>query len=83
MGAAGVHPETGLTKVDFEEASIKRAVSRAAADTYVLASAENLNAASPYLVVDFGEVSEIITKKSVHDSLVQPYIERGLTIIRV
>lgn len=82
MGVTGVHPEAGLTTGDFEEARIKRALSRAAADTYVLASAEKLNAASPYLVVDLAEVSGIIIEESVPDSLVQSYIDRGITIVR-
>jgi DeoR/GlpR family transcriptional regulator of sugar metabolism len=82
MGVTGVHPQTGLTTGDFEEAGIKRALSRAAADTYVLASAEKLNAASPYLVVDLAEVTGIITERSVDDALVAPYRDMGLSIVR-
>jgi DeoR/GlpR family transcriptional regulator of sugar metabolism len=82
MGVTGVHPEAGLTTGDFEEAGIKRALSRAAADTYVLASAEKLNAASPYLVVDLTEVTGIITERSVDDTLVAPYRDMGLSIVR-
>jgi DeoR/GlpR family transcriptional regulator of sugar metabolism len=82
MGVTGVHPQTGLTTGDFEEAGIKRALSRAAADTYVLASAEKLNAASPYLVVELAEVTGIITERSVDEALVAPYEEMGLSIIR-
>lgn len=82
MGVTGVHPETGLTTGDFEEAGIKRALSRAAADTYVLASAEKLNAASPYRVVDLSDVTGIITEKSVNEKILKPYRKAGLTIIR-
>lgn len=82
MGVTGLHPQTGLTTGDFEEAGIKRALSHAAADTYVLASAEKLNAASPYLVVDWTEVRGIITEKNVSAALVAPYAEMGLTILR-
>jgi DeoR/GlpR family transcriptional regulator of sugar metabolism len=82
MGVPGVHPQTGLTTGDYEEAAVKRALSHAAADTYVLASAEKLGAASPYVVVDLNEVSGIITEKDVEDSLLQPYLEQGLAVIR-
>jgi DeoR/GlpR family transcriptional regulator of sugar metabolism len=82
MGVTGLHPQTGLTTGDFEEAGVKRALSHATAETYVLASAEKLNAASPYLVVDLAEVSGIITEKNVDQSLLQPYADLGLTIIR-
>jgi len=82
MGVTGVHPQAGLTTGDFEEAVIKRALSRAAAETYVLASAEKLNAASPYLVVDLSEITGIITESSVEDALLDPYKEMGLSITR-
>ncbi len=81
MGVTGVHPQTGLTTGDFEEAGIKRALSRAAAETYVLASAEKLNAASPYLIVDLAEVTGIITEKSMSDRAVKAYKDAGLIMI--
>jgi DeoR/GlpR family transcriptional regulator of sugar metabolism len=48
----------------------------------VLASAEKLNAASPYLVVDLTEVTGIITERSVNDTLVTPYADMGLSVVR-
>lgn len=82
MGVTGVHPKTGLTTGDYEEAAVKRALSRAAAETFVLASAEKLNAASPYEVIGLAEVNGIITERSVSDELVKPYAELGITIFR-
>jgi len=63
MGVTGVHPQTGLTTGDYEEAAVKRALSHAAAETVVLASAEKLNTASPYGVVGLEEISAIITER--------------------
>lgn len=82
MGVTGVHPKAGLTTGDFEEAAIKRALSRAAAETVVLASSEKLNAASPYLVVGLDEVSGIITERSVDEALTKPYEELGIVVTR-
>ena len=82
MGVTGIHPQTGLTTGDFEEAGIKRALSRAAAETYVLASAEKLNTASAYMVLESNAVTGIITEKNADDALVQPYIAAGLSLIR-
>ncbi len=82
MGVTGVHPKAGLTTGDYEEAAVKRALSRAAAETVVLASAEKLNAASPYEVVRLDDVNGIITERSVDEELVKPYAEFGITIIR-
>jgi len=82
MGVTGVHPKTGLTTGDYEEAAMKRALSRASAETLVLASAEKLNAASPFEVVGLEDVTGIITERSVDEELVRPYAERGITITR-
>jgi DeoR/GlpR family transcriptional regulator of sugar metabolism len=82
MGVTGIHPKTGLTTGDYEEAAVKRALSRAAAETFVLASTEKLNAASPYEVVGLGQVTGIITERNVGDELVKPYSELGIAIIR-
>ena len=57
MGVTGVHPQTGLTTGDYEEAAIKRALSQASAETMVLASSEKLNAASQYKIVGLEEIS--------------------------
>jgi DeoR/GlpR family transcriptional regulator of sugar metabolism len=82
MGVTGIHPQTGLTTGDYEEAGIKRALVGAAAETYVLASAEKLGAASPYKVTDLNGVTGIITEKSADDAALHPYLASGLTLIR-
>lgn len=82
LGVTGVHPKAGLTTGDYEEAAVKRALSRVAAETVVLASAEKLNAASPYSVIGLDEVHGIITERSVEEELIQPYTERGIAVTR-
>ena len=82
MGVTGVHPKTGLTTGDYEEAAVKRALSHAAAETFVLASSEKLNAASPYEVVPLAEISGIITEASADATLTRPYEKLKIAIIR-
>jgi DeoR/GlpR family transcriptional regulator of sugar metabolism len=82
MGVTGVHPKTGLTTGDFEEAAVKRALSQAAADTFVLASSEKLNAASPYAVVPLDAVSGIITERLVHAAALRPFQKMKIRVIR-
>jgi len=48
LGVTGVHHEAGLTTGDADEAAMKRALSRRAADTYVLAGAEKIGAVSRF-----------------------------------
>ncbi|MFL6429494.1 MAG: DeoR/GlpR family DNA-binding transcription regulator, partial [Acidobacteriaceae bacterium] len=82
MGVTGVHPKTGLTTGDFEEAAIKRALSQAAADTFVLASSEKLNAASPYSVIPLDAVSGIITERGVEPAVLRAFRRLKTPIIR-
>ena len=82
MGVTGVHAKTGLTTGDFEEAAVKRALSHAAAETWVLASSEKLGAASPYAVVRLDEISGIITQKSAEKSLTTPFEKMNIVVIR-
>jgi DeoR/GlpR family transcriptional regulator of sugar metabolism len=70
LGVTGVHHEAGLTTGDADEAAMKRALARRAADTYVLASAEKIGAASPFLVLPISEVSGIVTDASATDTTV-------------
>ncbi|MEV4807826.1 DeoR/GlpR family DNA-binding transcription regulator [Nonomuraea sp. NPDC049421] len=61
LGVTGVHPEMGLTTDDADEAAMKRALARQAADTYVLGSAEKIGAASRFAVLPLTEVAGIVT----------------------
>jgi DeoR/GlpR family transcriptional regulator of sugar metabolism len=61
LGVTGVHPEAGLTTGDADEAAMKRALARQAADTYVLASSEKIGAASRFAVLPLSEIAGVIT----------------------
>jgi DeoR/GlpR family transcriptional regulator of sugar metabolism len=61
LGVTGVHAQAGLTTGDVDEAGTKRALAARAGDTYVLASAEKMGAASPFPVLPLAEVTGIVT----------------------
>ncbi|NUT96571.1 MAG: DeoR/GlpR transcriptional regulator [Saccharothrix sp.] len=61
LGVTGVHEKLGLTTGDADEAAMKRALARQAADTYVLASSEKIGTASRFSVVPLGDVAGVIT----------------------
>jgi len=81
MGVTGVHPQMGLTTGDAEEATIKRALSRQAAETFVLASHEKLGAVSPFRVLPLDEVDSLVVEPSVSDEVADAYRAAGLTVI--
>lgn len=82
MGVTGIHPEAGLSTGDLEEAYIKLALSRQAAETMVLASREKLGAASPYVITSLHDVSGLIVEQSVSEEILSPYRQLGLSIIK-
>ena len=82
MGVTGIHPEAGLSTGDLEEAHVKRALSRRAAETFVLASSEKLHAASAYVIAPLSEVSGLIVGAKVPEELAAPFERAGLTVLR-
>ena len=60
MGVTGVHAEAGLTTGDFEEAAVKRALHRRAAETVVLASSDKLGAASAFTVAPLQALASLV-----------------------
>ncbi|GAA4956818.1 DeoR/GlpR family transcriptional regulator of sugar metabolism [Nonomuraea thailandensis] len=71
LGVTGVHPETGLTTDDADEAAMKRALARRAADTYVLGSSEKIGTASRFAVLPLAEVAGIVTDADAGNPTVQ------------
>ena len=80
MGVCSLHPRTGITAMDYEEAAIKRALSRAAAETVVLASPDKLETTSPFEIVPLDEVSRIVVNGTTPPALLAPYQAQGIAI---
>jgi DeoR/GlpR family transcriptional regulator of sugar metabolism len=81
MGVTGVHPDIGLTTGDAEEAAIKRALCRFAAETVVLASGEKIGAASPYVIVPLSDVGTIIVEATTPVAVRDGYRACGPTVV--
>ena len=60
MGVTGVHKNAGFTTGDYEEASVKRALSARAAETVVMASQEKLNSASAFAIGPLSLASTLV-----------------------
>ena len=81
LGATGLRPDTGATTGDWEEAAVKRAFCRAAAETVLLVSPEKWGAASPYRIVPAAELSALVVS-GVDEPALEPYRALGLEILR-
>lgn len=81
MGATGVHPETGITTGDREEAAIKALIARQSAETIVLATEEKLGAASPYQIVPLTDIGTLVTVAGLSEETLRPFRSAGLTLV--
>jgi DeoR/GlpR family transcriptional regulator of sugar metabolism len=81
LGVTGVHHEAGLTTGDADEAAMKRALARRAADTYVLASAEKIGAASRFAVLPLGEVTGVVTDADPDVPAVRDLVAAGVDLV--
>lgn len=82
MGVTGIHPQAGLSTGDLEESHIKRALMASAAETYVLATAEKINAASPYVIASLSEIDGVVVEGQLSRSDLAAYKRAGLTVVR-
>lgn len=82
LGVTGVHQDAGLTTGDADEAAMKRLLSRRSAETWVLASAEKVGAASPFTVLPLAEVAGVITDAPARHPTLVGLTELGVSIRR-
>jgi DeoR/GlpR family transcriptional regulator of sugar metabolism len=76
-----VHPKAGLTTGDGDEAAMKRALARRAADTHVLASSEKIGAASQFSVLPLADVAGVITDADPDHATLRELERAGVAIV--
>ncbi|MDG3003594.1 DeoR/GlpR family DNA-binding transcription regulator [Paludisphaera mucosa] len=81
LGAAGVHPEAGVTTFDGEEAEVKRAMAAHAARVVVLAASEKLGTVAPHLVTPAGRLTHLVTDSDASEEMIQPYRDLGVEVV--
>jgi DeoR/GlpR family transcriptional regulator of sugar metabolism len=80
MGVTGVHPTTGLSTGDFEEAAVKRALHASAAETIVLASQDKLGAVSPFVVAPLHSIASLLVPAGVPKGMLRSLKGAGTTV---
>lgn len=81
LGATGLRPDTGATTGDWEEAAVKRAFCRGAAETVLMVSPEKWGAASAYQIVSAHELTTLIVDGGTATEDLEPYRAAGLSIV--
>ena len=81
LGICSLHPDIGVTTLDDEEASVKRAMVASAGEVIALATAEKLRTASPWVVAQLADIDHLVTDGS--GELTRPYTSAGIDVVAV
>ncbi len=82
LGATGIHPDTGVTTGDWEEAAVKRAFCRSSAETILMVTPEKWGAASPYQIIPAQELSVLVVEEVTSEEALEPYRRWGVEIVK-
>ncbi|TGO04212.1 DeoR/GlpR family DNA-binding transcription regulator [Serinibacter arcticus] len=80
LGVTGVSAAAGLTTGEVEDAATKRALAARSAQTWVLASAEKIGAASAHDVLPLAEVAGVVSDGEDHPEL-RALRRAGVTVL--
>lgn len=80
LGVTAIHPARGFSTGDFEEAAIKRHIAQCSAETYVLATREKLDAASPCQILPMTGVSGLVVPSDVPEESLAPYRDAEVSL---
>lgn len=81
LGVCSLHPEVGITVLELEESFVKRAMIAQAAEVIAVASADKLGSAAPYVVAPIGELTHIVTDRTVSSDELDRYRALGVEIV--
>jgi DeoR/GlpR family transcriptional regulator of sugar metabolism len=80
IGVGGIDIEAGLTEYNLEDASVKKAMLRAAKETVVVADASKFSRVSFAVIAPINVASRIITDDSVDAAILKELDARGIEI---
>jgi DeoR/GlpR family transcriptional regulator of sugar metabolism len=79
LGVCSLHPELGVTSHDREESEVKRAMAAASGEVAMLATADKLGTASPWVVVPLADVTYLVTDATPEQTAA--YAAAGVTVL--
>jgi DeoR/GlpR family transcriptional regulator of sugar metabolism len=82
LGATGLRLDTGATTGDWDDAAVKRAFCRQAAEVVLPVSPEKWGAASAFQIVPAPDLGTIILPAEVPESEGEPFRARGISVVR-
>ena len=81
LGAAGIHPEAGVTTFDGEEAEVKRAMVEHATRVIVVVAGEKLGTVAPYLLTPISRITHLVTDRTASPEVLRTLQELGIEVV--
>ena len=81
LGICSLHPDVGVTTLHNDEAHVKRAMVACSGEVIVLATADKLRTAHPWVVARLADVDHLVTDGD--DDLTRPYATAGIDVVAV
>lgn len=81
LGICSIHPQIGLTVMDYEDAQLKKVMVTNSAKVIALANLEKMNTAEPYHVGPLTGLHAIVTDVDPSHEQLAPYVSLGIKVV--
>jgi DeoR/GlpR family transcriptional regulator of sugar metabolism len=82
LGVCSLHPEVGITNLNYEETQVQRALISCAGEVIAPASSEKLGTAAPYVIGPLSDLNLIVTDHGASEEMLRDYRGFGIEIVR-
>jgi DeoR/GlpR family transcriptional regulator of sugar metabolism len=81
LGTRSIHPEIGITEINWEEAKVKQSIVKNSSELICMAISEKLGTVQPYFVTDMQAVGILVTELDSQDPNLLPYRKLGIEVL--
>ncbi len=81
LGTRGLHPELGITEIDWDETQVKKAMVNASQELACLVIAEKIGSTNPYLICPPAAISTLVSSLSPQDPKLLPFRRQGVDLL--
>lgn len=81
LGIRGIHPDSGVTTLEKEEAKVKQVMVQISDQVILMATKDKLGAVDHYKICNCNDVSQIITENDAAPEIVEIFKEQGVQVL--
>jgi DeoR/GlpR family transcriptional regulator of sugar metabolism len=83
LGVCSLHPEVGISDIDYEESQVNREMIACAGEVVALSTADKLGTAAPFVIGPLSDLNLIITGGGIAEEVLSLYRTDGVEVIQV